>query len=161
MVHTFRTETTVTGIPQAVESSTRVVHFIWTVSVIIFLALTAFALEQVIVWYFRYPTVHMMSELSHSSVLLWLTVCNESPLADDVDPSLSWKEYVKMIEMTKMFSELSPPSLLRVFHMTTKEIIKLLTWLEIQFGYIANLPMPTTPMGSYNCNDTRTPFIVD
>ena len=103
----------------------------------------------------------MLQEVSQKSIMPWVTVCNESPLSDDVYPNLNWRKFFVYTDLAKKLMAAAPQSILNVFNMSAEEALTLFTWSETQFGYIANLPLPLTPMGSYNYNDSRTSFIVD
>ena len=148
-------------IPPSVESSNLVVRIIWSVAVIVFMSLTAVAVVRVFAAYFQYPTVDTLREVSQKSSMPWVTVCNQSPLSDNVDANMSWKDYIYYVEIAKMLWKAAPQDLLSRLGLSAEKAVTLLTWSETQFGYIASLPLPLKPMKNYNYNESNTHFIVD
>ena len=88
-----------TGVPRAVKSVNR--FFALSVLLLLSAALqwpsgswTKFSPK-----YFKLQTVATMREAIQMSLVPLVTVCNISPLPDDVNPTPSWKEYLEDFEI--------------------------------------------------------------
>ena len=167
-IRSFLEQSSVRGVSRAARKSlSKVLRGIWIIAIVASISITVWQLDKIIVKYMEYKSGTMMREALHKSVFPWVTVCNESPPTDGTFV-YNWTQFAKNVEaMTKVFELVSASSLFMEKQITflpstmTKETAKtFLSWYGSLPGFVANLPLPTSPPDDSSSNG-QMPFIVD
>lgn len=111
----------VRGVPRAVKSSNKFLHNVWLTALASSLAMTVWQADKVFIKYYRIQTAKTMREIFQKKIFPWVTVCNVSPLPDDVDPNLSWKEYLRYLEAAKEMCVSAPQQLFNSYGFYSKQ----------------------------------------
>ena len=158
---TFLETTSVRGVPRAVKSSAGVMRLIWIAALASSLALTVWQLDKVFVRYYKYQSVYSMRKMFDKLIFPWVTICNESPIPIDTFQNFTWHEYIDYIEKTIKVFSLTSVDLHPILGINTQLGMTMIRWLQTQAGYIADLPVSTSPMGTDIYNSSQSNFIVD